>query len=100
MQVDVRMANLDRANRIRSYRSEVKRNLRAGAPVCPMLEDPPAELLSMRVEQLLLALPKWGQGRVRPLMRRLAIPPHVTVGGLTWRQRADLPAALEEAGFC
>lgn len=100
MQVDTRMANLDRANRIRSYRSEVKRNLRAGAPVCPMLEEPPTELAGMRVDQLLLALPKWGPGRVRPLMRRLAISQHVTVAGLTWRQRADLLAALEEAGFC
>lgn len=98
--VDTRMENLRRANHVRVYRSEVKRNLAAGAPVCPMVADPPAELLTMRLFDLLRSLPKFGPSKTRGFMRSLGLSPDKTVAGLSERQRGVLVAALREAGLC
>lgn len=100
MTADLRLENLARANRIRSYRSEVKRNVAAGAPVCPMIQHPPPELNTMRVAALIGAVPKWGPTKVRVFLRRLQIPGDKTVAGLSERQRLLVVAALTEAGLC
>lgn len=90
-----RMDALAEANRIRSYRGDLKRDLKAGRrQVAGVLLRPPAEVETMKVFDLLLATPKLGRVKVNKALRKCRIAPSKTVGGLSPRQRAELVAAL------
>lgn len=92
---DQRLAALARANHIRFYRADYKRALKTGdADVILALADPPDELASMKVLNLLCALPKWGPRRARQTLGGLRISDSKTVGGLSSRQRSVLIAEL------
>lgn len=90
-----RMAALESANVIRSYRAQVKRDLKAGRrSVVDELLDVDDRMASMRVYDLLLAVPKYGRVKVNKVLQRNLISPSKTVGGLSVRQRRVLVLAL------
>ena len=83
------------ANRVRFKRARLKSRIRETpilAAAC--VANPPEWLLSMPVEALLKAVPKFGPVKVRKIMRGCEIAPSKTVGGLSGRQRDRLVADL------
>lgn len=90
-----RLEALGRANEIRSRRATLKRELKVGrADVRGLLLDPPEWLLTARVFDVMLAMPKWGRVKVNRLLVQLRISPSKTVGGLSQRQRGELASVL------
>lgn len=94
-----RRAALARANAVRSARADLK--VRLGAErttdraVAVLAEDTdgiidPDHVATMRVRDLLMAIPGMGRRRVDRLMVALYISPSKTIGGLTDRQRGEL----------
>lgn len=93
--LEQRMTALERANEVRSYRAELKRKVKAGKAAVPaVLDEPPAEVETMKVFDLLVAAPKVGRVKANKLLRQVAVSPSKTVGGLSARQRGELLAAL------
>jgi hypothetical protein len=90
-----RIAALHRANQIRIERSELKKSLTLEAAISHVAA-PPAFTQTMRVADLLRAVPKFGGVRVERLMRRLLIADQKTLGELSDRQRSDLADALRD----
>lgn len=90
-----RASALAHANAIRSARAQWKRDVRTrqADPVAVVL-DPPAEFESMRVLEVLLAMPKVGRVKADVMLRRAGVSPSKRLGGLTVRQRAQLVALL------
>src|SRR5579875_3576529 len=70
-----RMEALQRANDIRSRRAQLKRDLKAGR---------------QPIDELLLAVPKYGRVKVNKILTQCKISPSKTVGGLSERQRREL----------
>lgn len=90
-----RFAALERANVVRLYRAELKRDIAAGRKrLTRVLADPDERIATMRVWDLLLAQPKVGRVRVGRIHNRLHISPSKTVGGLSERQRRELAEYL------
>ena len=82
---------LETANRVRMYRAQLKRDIKAGTvSVRDVLKNPPDEILTMKVTDLLLAVPMVGQTKANRALFRLRTSPSKTVGGLTVRQRREL----------
>lgn len=89
--LEQRRAALQIANEIRTYRAELKREVKAGKKsVIDLLLDPPEEIDTMRVVDLLLAAPKIGQAKVKKILATCRISPSKTVGGMSQRQRTEL----------
>lgn len=79
------------ANQIRSARAEFKRELKTERLLIVEAFESPADwLLTAKVMDLLLAVPKWGPVKVRKVVKGLDISSSKTVGGLSVRQRAML----------
>lgn len=91
---DQRLASLRRANAIRTYRAEAKRNLAAGADPIPMLTNPSPELHTMKVTDFLTAIPKIGRVKANRIMLMCRISQSKTVGGMSERQRGELVREL------
>ena len=90
-----RMDALRRANEIRSERARLKRDLKASrAQIQPLLLDPPDYLLTAKVFDLLLAVPKYGRVKVNRILTHCRISPSKTIGGLSERQRNELVSYL------
>lgn len=88
-----RMDALTHANRIRTHRKELKIELRTGrTPARAAFEDPLCD--SMKVFDLLLALPKVGRVKANRVLNRARVSPSKTLGGLSDRQRKELLAML------
>lgn len=86
---------LERANEIRTYRSELKRDLKERrAHPRDLLLDPPEKLGTMKVFDILLATPKRGRIKVNKMMTQCRISPSKTMGGLSERQRGELVSML------
>jgi hypothetical protein len=86
---------LDRANEIRTKRAVLKRDLKAGrVTVYALLMDPPAVIDTMKLGDLLLAVPKLGRVKVNKVLAVCRISPSKTIGGLTQRQRDEVVALL------
>lgn len=86
-----RMAALDRGNEVRSYRANLKLDLKAGrANIINLLTNPPQKIETMKIFDLLMAVPKMGRIKVDKLLRTCRISPSKTVGGLTGRQTDEL----------
>lgn len=89
--VEQRMEALRNANRIRSRRAELKRDLKARrVQLVPLLLDPPEWLLAAKVYELLLATPKIGRVKANKLLSIVRISPAKTIGGMSDRQRGEL----------
>jgi hypothetical protein len=92
---DQRMAALQRANEIRRYRSRLKAGLKSGEvdPV-ELFEQPfPDQLRTMKLGDLLLSLPRFGQRRVQRILNGNARP-GITLGALTDRQKQEFASSL------
>lgn len=89
------MASLRRANDIRTRRSKMKAKLKAkrlnGVTV---LLDPPEYARTMKVFDLLLAIPMIGRVKANRFLNACQISPSKTLEGLTERQRTELKARL------
>ena len=89
------MQALAQANVIRCWRAELKKDIRRGrTPAVGVLESPPRQAQTMRVLDLLLAMPKVGRVKANRMLRSAGVSPSATLGGLSERQRAGLLALV------
>jgi len=88
---DQRMAALERANGIRSARARLKRDLKAGrANIHDLLHSPPDFVMTAKVFDMLLAVPKYGRVKANRILQQCRVSPAKTIGGLSERQRREL----------
>jgi hypothetical protein len=96
-----RITALESANATRTFRAGLKRDLkatphvRATHRVAAIVRDPPPLLLSMKAGELMLTVPAIGTVKAGKMLRKLAIAPSKTLGGLSIRQRFMLAEALD-----
>jgi S13-like protein len=92
-----RMDALNRANEIRTKRAKLKRDLRSGRTNPQgLLLSPPEYVLTAKVSEMLLAVPKYGHVKVNKILAQCRISPSKTIGGLSPRQRAELVSYLRK----
>ncbi|HWF25210.1 MAG TPA: hypothetical protein VG275_07175 [Solirubrobacteraceae bacterium] len=90
-----RLDALQRANDVRTDRAKLKRNVKAGRIHAGyVLTSPPPEAQTMKVYDLLLAVPKYGRVKTNKALALARISPAKTVGGLTERQSYELAGWL------
>jgi hypothetical protein len=95
-----RFTALERANEIRIGRAALKDDIRALSyedarhRVADLILRPPTFLLTMRVEELMLAMPRFGDVKVHKVMWAQQISPRKRIGGMTLRQREALSNVL------
>jgi hypothetical protein len=90
-----RMEALKRANEIRTERARLKRDLKGGrVQIHGLLLGPPDYLLTAKVFDLLLAVPKYGRVKANRILTHCRISPSKTLGGLSERQRNELVSYL------
>lgn len=96
---DQRIEGLRRANAVRTWRAETKRDLkqRTQSPI-RLLVDPPAQAQTMKVIDLLIAIPKVGRVKANKMLSRARVSPSKTLGGLSDRQRQELLTAVSALG--
>lgn len=93
--LDQRMEALKRANDIRTARAKLKKDLKANrASIQTILLDPPEYVLTAKVFDMLLAVPKYGRVKTNRILNQCRISPSKTIGGLSERQRAELISQL------
>ncbi len=89
------MKALRRANDIRTRRAQLKRDLKAGkTQVDGLLLDPPEWVMTAKVFDMILAVPKYGRVKANKILGQCRISPSKTIGGLSQRQRAELVQML------
>ncbi|MGA1213876.1 MAG: hypothetical protein ACO3ZZ_09155, partial [Solirubrobacterales bacterium] len=75
---------------------ELKRDLKAGrARITDLLSSPPEYLLTAKVFDILLAVPKYGRVKANRVLTQCRISPAKTIGGLSERQRDELVTRLQ-----
>ena len=90
-----RLGSLDRANEVRSARAMLKKELASGsARLEDVLAQPPAFATTVRVSELLLAVPGFGPVRATRLLAHCQIPYRKSAASLSARQRDALIAQL------
>lgn len=90
-----RMDALARANRIRTQRAQLKRDLKSGRlSIHQLLTHPPEYVETAKVFDMLLAVPKYGRVKVNKILVSCRISPSKTIGGLSERQRTELVSLL------
>lgn len=90
-----RMDALQTANAVRTYRANLKRDLKAGRKtIQDILHNPPEQIETMKLFDLLMAVPKIGRTKVNKMMFKIHMSPSKTVGGISDRQRNELLALL------
>lgn len=90
-----RLEALDRANRVRTRRAQLKKDLKAGREsIHRLLAEPPDYVETAKVFDMLLAVPKYGRVKVNKVLTQCRISPSKTIGGLSERQRDELVRLL------
>jgi len=90
-----RIDALGRANEIRTKRARLKKDLKGGrCSIDTLLSDPPDYILTAKVFDMLLAVPKYGRVKVNKVLAQCRISSSKTIGGLSERQRAELVRLL------
>jgi hypothetical protein len=93
--LDQRMEALRRANGIRTARAKLKKDLKAGrVSIFELLESPPEYVMTAKVFDLLLAVPKYGRVKANRILNQCRVSPAKTVGGLSERQRREMISLL------
>jgi hypothetical protein len=93
------MRALERANKVRLARAELKRRVATGElDVAEVILECPWEAHSMTVADLLISQRRWGESRCRKLLAHLQMSETKTVGSMTDRQRRTLASACQEQG--
>src|SRR5687768_8864662 len=86
---------LERANRVRLARAELKRQVTSEEiSASQVIMDCPWEAASMSISDLLMCQRRWGRARCRRLLVSLGVPENKQIGTLTQRQRGALAAVL------
>jgi hypothetical protein len=86
---------LERANRVRLARADLKRKVAAGdLTAADIILSSPWQADSMAVSELLMSQRRWGRTRCRRLLTSLGVPENKRIGTLTQRQRIALAAML------
>ena len=89
------MDALERANKIRTARAQLKRDLKGGkVSIQQLLLKPPSYLETAKVFDMLLAVPKYGRVKANKVLVQCRISPSKTIGGLSERQRNELVGLL------
>jgi hypothetical protein len=89
------MRALERANKVRLARAELKRGVATGeVDVADVILDCPWEAESMAVADLLMSQRRWGQTRCRKFLAQIPMSEKKTVGSMTERQRKTLALML------
>jgi hypothetical protein len=89
------MRALERANKVRLARAELKRRVATGEiDVAEVILDCPWEAQSMAVADLLMSQRRWGQTRCRKFLVQIPMSETKTVGSMTDRQRRTLAVML------
>lgn len=90
-----RLRALEQANRVRLARADLKRRIEAGqVSVADVILHCPWEAESMTVGDLLMSQRRWGDARVRRLLRPTTVAENKPLSSLTYRQRTLLTALL------
>lgn len=93
--LEQRFEALGVANDVRVRRAQLKRDLKARRVlVADVVVEPPVWAETMKVQDLLLAVPKVGRVKVGKVLRDVAISPSKTLGGMSVRQRGELVGRL------
>lgn len=97
--LEQRFEALERANDIRSYRAQLKRDLKArrlsARDVLFAAGGVDREMVAtMKVYDVLVHVPKWGRVKVSRRLSVARISPSKTIEGLSARQRWELAAVL------
>jgi len=88
---------LERANRVRLARADLKRRIGTGqAAVAEVVASPSWQVESMTISELLMSQRRWGRARCRRLLLSLGIPENKQIGTLTERQRRALAELLRD----
>jgi hypothetical protein len=86
---------LDRANKVRLARADLKRRVATGKTgVAEVILQCPWEADSMSVADLLMSQRRWGASRCRKFLAQVPMSETKTVGTMTDRQRRTLAAML------
>ena len=91
------MRALERANKVRLARAELKRRVTTGEHrrAAEVILDCPWEAESMAVADLLMSQRRWGQTRCRKFLAQVPMSEKKTIGSMTERQRRTLAAMLD-----
>ena len=90
------MRALERANKVRLARAELKRRVAIGElHVAEVILECPWEAQSMAVADLLMSQRRWGQTRCRKFLSQVPMSEKKTIGSMTERQRHTLAAMLD-----
>ena len=90
-----RMEALQRANEIRTRRAQLKRDLKGGRRTLEsVLRDPPEYVLTAKIIELLLELPRYGRVRVEQVLADCGIATNRRVEQLSDEQRVALVAGV------
>lgn len=88
---------LERANRVRLARAELKRAISRGdMDPKEVVVDCPWEASTMTIAELLASQRRWGRTRTRRFLLPLSIHENKHLGALTARQRRIVASALEQ----
>lgn len=82
-----RMDALARANEVRVHRAQIKRAVKAGRICVVDLLVDPSGLETMKILELMLAVPGYARVKANKALRQCEVSPSKTLGGLTDRQR-------------
>jgi hypothetical protein len=92
------MRALERANKVRLARAELKRKVAMDEiDVAEVILHCPWEATSMAVADLLMSQRRWGQTRCRKFLAQIPMSEKKTVGSMTDRQRRTLAEMLSSA---
>ena len=92
------MRALERANKVRLARAELKRRVAIGEiDVADVVLECPWEAQSMAVADLLMSQRRWGQTRCRKFLAQVPMSEKKTIGSMTERQRRTLAEMLAAA---
>lgn len=92
-----RLEALKRANEVRVFRADLKRELKRGrVSIHDLLldEDLDERLATAKIIDLLLATPKYGRVKAHKVLQQTRVSPSKTLGGMTGRQKTELAAML------
>ncbi len=86
---------LERANRVRLARAELKRSIAGGeVPVTRVITECPWETRTMTLSELLRSQSRWGRTRTRKLLSSVGLNENKRLETLTERQRMLLVSQL------
>jgi hypothetical protein len=89
------MQALDKANKVRLARAELKRQVGDGQlSVADVVLGCPWEAESMSIADLLMSQHRWGRTRCRRFLGSVSMNETKTIGSMTERQRRELAARL------